>query len=140
MDSAVVAVVVAVFASITAPLILAVFTARMHRQDREADWARQDILAERAADTAKETNGKLDVIHTLVNSQLTAAMQSELDAIVRELAMMLEVIALKKAAGFEPTAEALAALDAAQAKVADLTAKLEDRHRAQDRASEGDTG
>ena len=140
MDPAVVAVVVAVFASITAPLILAVFTARMHRQDREADWARQDILAGRAAELAKETNGKLDVIHTLVNSQLTAAMQSELDAIVREVAMMLEVIALKKAAGFEPTKDALAALDAAQAKVADLTAKLEDRARAQDRASEGDAG
>lgn len=122
-----VSVVVAIFASITAPLILAARTERMHREDREANWARQDELA-------AKTNGKLDVIHTLVNSQLTAAMQSELDAIVRELAMMLEVIELKKAAGFEPTPDALAALAAAQAKIAELTAALEDRAKAQERA------
>ena len=129
MDPAVVAVVVAVFASITAPLILAVFTARMHRQDREADWARQDILSERAADGVKETNGKLDVIHELVNSNLTAEIQAKLDALITTLAMLHEVIDLKRAAGREPTSGALAAVEATEAKIAEARRQLAERQQ-----------
>lgn len=173
MDPAVIAtlvvsICVAIGASITAPLILARQAEKMRRQDREADWDRQDEVARRAANatatvaasqkriadqaakaaealleanakvaaTADETNGKLDVIHALVNSQMTAAMQSEYDATVRELAMMQEVIGLRRAAGHEPSQEALLAAEATQAKIAELAARLEDRAKAQERANE----
>ena len=63
----------------------------------------------------------------LVNSSLTGAMQSEAEAVVRELAMMLEVVELKKSMGKEPTVEVLAAIDATRAKIAELQAKLADR-------------
>jgi hypothetical protein len=155
----VVSIITAVFASITAPLILAHRTERMHREDRLADYERQDKVAraaertavdliasqkriadqaaeaaalllaanERVARTAQVTNGKLDVIHTLVNSNMTAAMQSEYDATVRELAMMREVLELKEAAGREPGREAQAAIAATEARLAELAAALEDR-------------
>jgi hypothetical protein len=165
----VVSIITAVFASITAPLILAHRTERMHREDRLADYERQDKVAraaertavdliasqkriadqaaeaaalllaanERVARTAQVTNGKLDVIHTLVNSNMTAAMQSEYDATVRELAMMREVLALKQAAGGSPGAEALTAITATEVKLAELAAALEDRARAAARIADG---
>jgi hypothetical protein len=165
----VVSIITAVFASITAPLILAHRTERMHREDRLADYERQDKVAraaertavdliasqkriadqaaeaaalllaanERVARTAQVTNGKLDVIHTLVNSNMTAAMQSEYDATVRELAMMREVLALKQAAGGAPGAEALTAITATEVKLAELAAALEDRARAAARIADG---
>lgn len=130
--------VVAIFASVTAPLILAARTDRLHREDRAADWARQDALAAAARTAVQEatehTNGKLDVIHELVNSNMTAAMQSELDAVRRELAMMREVIALNQAAGREPDAETLAAVRATEAKITELAATLADRDAAARRA------
>jgi len=165
----VVSILTAVFASITAPLILAHRTERMHREDRLADYERQDKVAraaeqtatdliasqkkiadqaseaaslllaanERVAQTAQVTNGKLDVIHTLVNSNMTAAMQSEYDATVRELAMMREVLELKEAAGREPGPEAQAAIAATEVKLAELAAALEDRAEAAIRIAAG---
>jgi hypothetical protein len=153
---------------ILAPAWLLSRTERIHREDRQADWDRQDQVAEKAekaaADLAKsqkriadkaeeaatlllannervaqtqaETNGKLDVIHTLVNSNMTAAMQSEFDAVSRELAMMREVAALKQAAGQEPSAETTAAIGATEAKLHELDAALADRAQAQARVTD----
>ena len=106
------------FATIVTPLLVA-------RQS----FRRQDEVAARLEKASLKTNTKLDVIHTLVNSNMTAAMQSELDAITRELAMMLEVIELKKANGLEPSKKALAALDTTQSKLTELTNQLEDRRK-----------
>src|SRR5580692_9183529 len=50
----VVSIVTAVFASITAPLILANRTERMHREDRLADYERQDKVARAAEQTATD--------------------------------------------------------------------------------------
>jgi hypothetical protein len=96
--------------------------------------ARADQVAHQAAKVAKTlsentaiTNNKLDVIHTLVNSNLTAAMQSEHDSVIRELAMMLEIIELKKASGAEPSIDALSAVEATKSRLSELAAKLHDR-------------
>lgn len=78
-------------------------------------------------ETTSVTNAKLDQIHTLVNSNMTAAMQSELDATKRELAMMNEVIDLKKAAGRPPTQDVLSTLEITKAKISELEAQLADR-------------
>ena len=142
-----VSVVVAIFASITAPLILAGRTERMHREDQLAEYQRQDQVAKLAAETsaamlaqqrdmaeaaaeqAARADGKLEVIHQLVNSSLTAALTSEMDALVTSLAMMNEVIDLKRSAGRDPTAEAVIALQDTEARIAELRATLADRSR-----------
>jgi hypothetical protein len=155
----VVPVCVALFASVTAPLIVVYLTARQRHREKQQDYDRQDEVARRAEDVAraaqgvakqaaeaatllvdsnervavaareqaKVTNGKLDAIHTLVNSNMSAAMQSELDATVRDLAMMREVIALRATAGREPTAEILSAVSATEDRIAELRAVLADR-------------
>jgi len=99
------------------------------------------VLAEttRASSLAIEkTQGQLTVIHTLVNSNMTAAMESELGALVRELALMREVVELKKVAGHAPTIETLAAIKATESKIIELTASIRDRKAASDQADAAD--
>src|SRR5512140_1941118 len=113
-------VVIAGFALVSAafatasPIILSALTNTNTRRMREQDWERQDEVARKAADAAdalleanKTTNSKLEVIHTLVNSNMTAAMQAELDATERELALMKSVVELHRVAGKAPDGGAL---------------------------------
>jgi hypothetical protein len=72
----------------------------------------------------------LDVIHGLVNSNLTASMRAELEATIRDRASMAELVEIKRAAGHEPSKEALQAIEAADARVAELRASLGDRMKA----------
>jgi hypothetical protein len=141
-------VVVAVIVSVISPMIVGLMQtnqrqaeARDRRSEKIEDWARQDAVAAQAAqaadlllqqnrkvaEAAVVTSQKLDVIHVLVNSNMTAAMQSELDATVRELAMMREVIRLNEAAGHEPSSESLSAVKATETRIAKLRAELQDR-------------
>lgn len=137
------------------PVVVASVTARIKsrenqqnqenaRNERAENYARQDLVAkrlqeatEKAASKVEETNNKLDIIHTLVNSNLTAAMQSEHDAMVRELAMIYEVIDLKKKAGHKPTVEALAAVKATETRLAELHGQIADRLKATEAAVAG---
>ncbi len=142
--------VVAVTATVVSPLILAVITNSQHRRDRKEDWRRQDEVRDQAAKAAElliisnnsttnianATNRKLDIIHTLVNSNMTAAMQAELDATVREVAMMKEVIALNIAAGRSPSSESEAAIKLTQGKINELKAALKDRLVATDKVNQ----
>jgi hypothetical protein len=142
------AIVTSIFASVTAPLILAHRTEKMHREDMQTDYARQDKVALEAARASAaaqgsaqmaqqaaegtaakldDTNSKLDVIHGLVNSDYSAAMQSQLDALITSAAMMREVMDLKRSAGHEPTAEADIALQNTEAKIAELRVAIADR-------------
>jgi hypothetical protein len=132
---------VALIVSVVSPGLLSLLTNKQRRKEKAADWMREDIVAEKAAVAAEllaidnravakrsaETIQKLDVIHVLVNSNMTAAMQSELDATVRERAMMTEVVDLKKAAGREPTIEVLAAIRATDIKIVELCSALRER-------------
>jgi hypothetical protein len=90
---------------------------------------RTNEVARVAEENAKLTSGKLEEIHHLVNSSMTAAMMGELGAVGRELAMMREVLALHKAAGNKPSTEALAAITATEAKLAELQAAVADREK-----------
>jgi hypothetical protein len=149
-----VALIVAVFGFI-GPVVTAAVTYMVHRAEKRQDYARQDAVAAKAAEAARKadtvaasllasnkrvaetaktaadglvvTNNKLDMIHTLVNSQMTAAMDAELRATQRELAMMREVISLKAAAGHEPSAKSLNEIISTENKVKELRAKLADR-------------
>ena len=121
-ESLIVGLIVAVFASITAPLIIIRLGDRTRRIDREAEWARQEKIAARA-------DRKLDVIHTLVNSGMTRAMEAEHAATERELAGMLEIIELRRSLGQEPTIESLAAVKSIRGRLAELTGALAERRR-----------
>lgn len=112
-------------------------TRKEQREIKLLDLKRQDDVAARAAEVARAlvensgvTNTKLDVIHTLVNSNLTAAKESELSAIQRELVMMNEVISIKRATGHEPSVEALSAIKVTEARIADLKQELVERAEA----------
>lgn len=157
MDTTVVIGVIAACSAILGPLVLSLLTgrqqararlveARVRREEKKEDWARQDAVATQAAEAARlllvaneevaaaarVTDGKLDVIHTLVNSNMTASMQSELDAKKGQVVLMREVVTLKQAAGQEPTKAALASIEAAESRISELEAALSDRRKQQD--------
>jgi len=115
--------------SIISPFVLSKIQNRQRKIEREEDFRRQNKVADLLEEVNNTTTYKLDSIHILVNSNMTAAMQSELDAITRELAMMKEVIALNRAAGREPSIEAVEALQLTEIKIDELAAQLDDRAR-----------
>lgn len=143
-------VAVAIFSSITAPLILSLMQGRQRRKDKEEDWERQDRLAKAAhetailaanslADSSKEiaavareqfeiTDNKLDVIHQLVNSNLTAAMEGEMEALVGQRALMVEMLDLKATSGQpDVSPETKKVLYQIDLKIAELRIALADR-------------
>ncbi len=113
-----IAIIAAIPVMLTSPLI-AWMNERSRRKDREEDRIERAAVAKRAEErgekanetvkrvatntaevalTAKDTNQRLvavakvtGVIHTLVNSQLTASKQAEFDSITRELALLREI-------------------------------------------------
>jgi hypothetical protein len=150
--------------TVASPLILSYMANRQRRAEKKEDWAREDRVASQAAEaarlllaanervaktaaatdarvakTAAVTNAKLDVIHTLVNSGLTAAIKAEYDATVRQLALMREVVELRRVSGrpsAEPSPEAVAAIEATAGRVEELRAALADRYAKTERAEE----
>lgn len=79
------------------------------------------------AEMAEVTNTRLDVIHTLVNSNMTSALQGELDSNRATLALLRELIALHKTQGNEPNEATLAEEATLEANVQRLAANLRDR-------------
>ena len=136
--------------SLISPTVLSYFTNRARRADKKLDWAREDDVAERAkktaellvennervARTSKETNLKLDQIHTLVNSNMTAAMRAELEATIQKLKLMREIVARDKADNIKVLPEALRAIKDVELKIGELTATLNDRLRQTEIAEE----
>lgn len=139
---ALIALVVTVV-TVGTPVLTIFITNRNAAAIKKEDWERQDKVAaqaaeaarlllasnERVARTAEFTNGKLDVIHTLVNSNFTAAMQAEYDATIALLTTMQEIVELKRKAGDEPSPETIAAIEATKAKIAKLRIALDERLR-----------
>jgi alkylhydroperoxidase/carboxymuconolactone decarboxylase family protein YurZ len=58
-----------------------------------------EVIPKVIQSTANETGRQLKQIHTLVNSNLTASMQGQLDATKRELVTLRELVALRKETG-----------------------------------------
>lgn len=93
-------------------------------------------IAAEVAISSSRLESKVDVVHTLVNSTMTRAMQSELDAIKREVLMMLEVVELKKRAGSEPSPETLEAIELTRSKIHEKEVALADRLKASNKVIE----
>jgi hypothetical protein len=146
----VVAASVAIFTSLTAPTLLFYMTARQHTRDKRQDWARQDLVAKRVAEATeaaqeiahaataaqdlaathlRKVGETVEVVHTLVNSDKTAAMQRELDDKRNALVMLREINRLQALAGGEPTEESLGAISATKSRIESLTAEMAERHK-----------
>lgn len=153
ISTVIIGAVVAIFSTMS-PILLSWLTNRNRRQEQQENYNRQDVVAARlaarqdamatkAADAAillasntekvatstALTNKKLDVIHTLVNSSMTAAIQAEMEATVRVLALLEEVISLNNAAGRAPSVESLAAVESTKKRIAELASSLADRSK-----------
>jgi len=174
MDPAVIVTLVisvagVIFASITAPLILAHRTERMHREDQLSDYQRQDKVAreakeaaalvaaelqkstEMAQESARVQQGKLDDlsaqtqrIHTLVNSDMTAARQEELDQAESLIVVLQRVIQLARDKGLMPDPSDVDALERTQRRRDQLELILADRlaqfHRSEEEAGKTAAG
>jgi hypothetical protein len=83
----------------------------------------------------KEALSKLDrdqkIIHSIVNSGQTALMTLNYESTKRELVLLRHVVDLDRKAGREPTVDALAEIEAAVQKIAELNVALTDRLRQQ---------
>jgi len=124
MSTIVVAAIVA-FASPLGAVFLAYLTGRQRMVEKREDWRRQDEVAARLVKANAVTDHKLDEIHVLVNSNLTAAMQSELNSLQGQLALMNKLSALTGETAVDPTVEVI------EARISELTAQLRDRYKAQ---------
>lgn len=132
-------IAVAMIAGVLGPGILAVVTYWLGRQTKQDDWARQDEVASRAeaasralldatnraaeeqleatkrvGEAATANLALTQVVHTLVNSNLTSSMQAELAA-------------LKSLALLDDAPERATAVAQAPARIAELEAQLAER-------------
>lgn len=100
-----------------------------HAIAEKADYVAEQLLDanERVAKDTQIVSGKLDAIHTLVNSNMTAALQSEHDAMAAHRVVLLEVIADKRSRGIEPSPDAITTVAMIDTKLAELQAVLSDR-------------
>jgi hypothetical protein len=117
------AIVVVVIATIASPTLLSLLTNRAARKAQALDWEREDKVARRLAESVTQTNGKLDVIHTLVNSNMTAAME---DALGSKVALL---VALRRMAGDVPTSQEQTLIDTTESEIAERRAELHDRRQ-----------
>lgn len=156
-------IAVVVIAAVVGPLLLSMLNNRQalareersnERQDAVATKAAEaaDLLAEAQAETIKKTDEvarvaaettsvigeKLGVIHDLVNSNVTALKQSELDGAKRELVMMQRLIDLPR--NGPPVVDDLATLEATRTRILDLESELATRQTQQERLDAGVQG
>jgi hypothetical protein len=75
----------------------------------------------------EESSRKLGIIHELVNSTLTASIESDLEATRQALAMMRDLVSEREASGHDVPVETLAAIRAAEVKIDRLTQQIADR-------------
>lgn len=80
--------VIALITAAVTPAILVIVTTRERRAETRETWARQDKVADRLAADNADNKGRLEQIHTLVNSELTEARRRERDALAAALVIM----------------------------------------------------
>jgi uncharacterized membrane protein YhiD involved in acid resistance len=129
--------------------LVAAKAAAANRAERE----RQEAVARQAAEAAKllleaqektsqqntETQGKLNQIHTLVNSNLTREMQERLVALKGQIYLTKEVIRLNKQNKIEPNGETETALRNLEAVASNLETSLAERSNSTTRADSEQT-
>lgn len=134
---------------ISGPVLMVIVTAIMRQWEKKEEHARQDAVVEAAkmaneslvdgqkeaarllvsnnkqvALLGRETRDNLGVIQHQLNSEKTETRRGALDSCIAQLALMKEVVDLKKSAGHEPTIEAAAAIIALEKRVLDMSEDL----------------
>lgn len=136
MDNSIVVAVIVGGMAVVGQQLLSRSNARQRREEKQEDWDRQDAVAAKAAEaadlllaenkkvaaTAVQTQRSLSEIHTLVNSNMTAAMQGQLVALKAQLALMERLAGVKS-----PTYDEKLATAGVIAQIAELEAALNDR-------------
>jgi hypothetical protein len=136
---------VAIVATVVSPSLLALMTNRARRKDKQLDWAREDVVAKKAEEAArllvesnkeiadkvekasKNTDSQLRQIHTLVNSDMTAARMDQRDQTRLTLLATKKIIQLDRDAGRVPSPEDMDAIATAETQIRKLDAILADR-------------
>jgi hypothetical protein len=146
MDNTLAIALSATGAGVLAPLLMSWLTNRHRQFEKKQDWERQDKVAAKAEEsarlllesneriariteeTAKSQNGKLDQIHVLVNSAMTAEMEKGLASHKAILALLVR-LAPEEVAQIDATKKLIAALETQlaerlkQTQAADLARK-----------------
>lgn len=123
-------------AAICGPLLLARQINKQARATRAEDYRRQDVVAARlegqnkkALKATQVTHKRLEVIHGLVNSQMTAAKLAELEALESKLVMMRQIAARDKSEKVPVDSQALAAIESTVTRIEELKVEIKDRER-----------
>lgn len=110
-------VILALVVSVIAPLVLALVSNRHARKMKEQDWAREDIVAERAERATKllaagneVLKKQNDVIHTLVNNQMTKAYKAQLAALEANLILLRDAVGPERTAAIGSVSDQIAVL------------------------------
>lgn len=114
------------------PTVLFAFAGWLQTRARKKDMAvlteaNQKMVA-KAAEVAERTGNGLAVIHTLVNANLTKAMESERSAIEQALGAITEAIDMKLTIGVEVLPESFAAQAKLEEQLSVLSDEIEERH------------
>lgn len=133
MDAAA-AILVAATLSCAGPVYLDWRTNARLARNRTEDMVRQDEVARKVDGVASaarivsdDTASQLRQIHTLVNSDMTAARQGELDQTRISLFLLRKIGMMAQAAGHAATAEEAGAIAAAEERVKELEGIIADR-------------
>lgn len=111
-------------------------------KEKHEDWKRQDDVAARliasnlemaavAAETKAVLGDQLSVIHTLVNSQMTEQKQIALDASIRSLVSLEELVEERKANGRKPKPATLKLIKDSKEAIRSMEMDLADRRAVQ---------
>lgn len=101
-------------------------TKEVRRKEELADKERK-LAVDTAATVTRSTTARLDQIHTLVNSNLTSALQGELDSRRENLVLLESAIQSQRALGHEPSADTEAIISGAKLRIAELNTTIIDR-------------
>jgi hypothetical protein len=139
--------IVASVGAVCGPIVMAWLVNRNARLMKAADYERQDEVAARLnarqdeiaalaamatraqEQAAKMQSAKLEQIHSLVNSNLTAAMQDQLDTRQANLVLLTQALETRTRDGLPIDPQAAETLAATKVKIAELSAQLADRKR-----------
>jgi uncharacterized membrane-anchored protein YhcB (DUF1043 family) len=94
---------------------------------------RTDQVAKLAAEASSRIENQLTAIHTLVNSDMTAARTNERDAIIKTVEAQKNSISINKKHGIKPSTEDMEIIAKNEARVVELTQILADRLSAQEK-------
>jgi hypothetical protein len=141
--------IVALIAGLAAPLsgvITVLILGRQNRQTTQQNWRREDLVAARAAEAAQaliesnkvvaeaaeenaaKTFSQLTQIHTLVNSNMTAAMEDALASKLGHLVALEQVLVMQRDTD-EPVTDTLREIQKTKEDIARRRVELQDRLR-----------